>query len=48
MKRVGIFGSTGRVGQRLIENLKDDKDLKLTVLHAIEDFSIAIDKFNSF
>jgi len=44
VKRVGIFGSTGRVGQRLIENLKDDKELKLTVLHAIEDFSIAIDK----
>ena len=42
MKKVGIFGSTGRVGQRLIENLKDDKELKLTVLHAIEEFSIPI------
>ena len=44
MKRVGIFGSTGRVGQRLIELLKDNSELKLTVLHAIEEFNFLVDK----
>ncbi len=42
MKRVGILGATGRVGLRLIENLKNDKELKISVLHAIDKFSIPI------
>ena len=44
MKRVGIFGSTGRVGQRLIELLKNNSELNLTILHAIEEFSFPVDK----
>jgi len=39
MLKVGIHGSTGRVGSLLIKNISNDKDLKITVLHAIEEFS---------
>ncbi len=39
---VGIHGSTGRVGRLLIENLKNDNDAKVHMLHAIEDFSFSI------
>ncbi len=39
---VGIHGSTGRVGRLLIENLKNDNDAKVHMLHAIEEFSFPI------
>lgn len=41
MIKVGIHGSTGRVGRLLIENLAKDKDAKPYALHAIEDFSFS-------
>ncbi|MDR0761718.1 MAG: 4-hydroxy-tetrahydrodipicolinate reductase [Campylobacteraceae bacterium] len=40
--RVGIHGSTGRVGRVLIENLKNDKEAKTACLHAIDEFSFAV------
>ncbi len=43
MKKVGIFGSTGRVGELLIKNLKGNNDLKVNTLHAIEEFTFSID-----
>jgi len=42
MVKVGIHGSTGRVGKLLIENLKNDKDVEISVLHAIEEFTFAV------
>ena len=44
MIKVGIHGSTGRVGKLLIENLKNDKNAKVTTLHAIEEFDFTVDK----
>ena len=44
MIKVGIHGSTGRVGRLLIENLKNDKKAKISVLHAIEEFSFEVPK----
>jgi 4-hydroxy-tetrahydrodipicolinate reductase len=40
--RIGIHGSTGRVGKVLIENLKNDKGVKISCLHAIDEFSFAV------
>ncbi len=42
MVKIGIHGSTGRVGRLLIENLKNDKNAKITVLHAIEEFNFSV------
>lgn len=42
MIKVGIHGSTGRVGRLLIENLKDDNEAKPYILHAIEEFKFAL------
>ncbi len=39
MIKVGIHGSTGRVGTLLIKNLQNDPEAKISVLHAIEEFS---------
>jgi len=36
MLNVGIFGSTGRVGQLLIENLNEDANANISCLHAME------------
>ena len=44
MINVGIHGSTGRVGELLIKNLKDDTLAKATTLHAIEEFNFTVDK----
>ncbi len=44
MIKVGIHGSTGRVGKLLIENLKDDDKAHISVLHAIEEFTFPIPK----
>lgn len=38
MIRIGIYGSTGRVGTLLIKNLQNDPEAKISVLHAIEEF----------
>jgi len=37
--KVGIHGSTGRMGRMIIENLEGDSEAKVAVLHAIEEFS---------
>ncbi|MFV0481492.1 MAG: 4-hydroxy-tetrahydrodipicolinate reductase [Campylobacteraceae bacterium] len=44
MIKIGIHGSTGRVGKTLIENLKNDKNAEVSCLHAIDKFSFNIDK----
>ncbi len=44
MIKVGIHGSTGRVGRLLIENLKNDDKAEIAVLHAIEEFSFEVPK----
>ncbi len=36
MIKVGIVGSTGRVGSLLIDNLKDDSEAKLSVVHVFD------------
>ena len=41
MLKIGIHGSTGRMGRMIIENLEGDSEAKPEVLHAIEDFSFA-------
>ncbi len=42
MLNIGIHGSTGRVGELLIENLKKEEDVRPYMLHAIEEFSFAL------
>ncbi len=44
MIKVGIHGSTGRMGQMIIENLQNDSEGKIEALHAIEDFPFHVDK----
>jgi len=44
MKKVGIFGSTGRVGELLIKNLKNHDSLELSTLHAIDKFNFPVDE----
>ncbi len=36
MIKVGIVGSTGRVGNLLIDNLKDDNEMKLSAVHVFD------------
>ncbi len=43
MINVGVHGSTGRVGQLIIKNLKGDEEARAATLHAIEKFDIPID-----
>ena len=44
MIRVGIHGSTGRMGQMIIENLAKDEIAYAAALHAIEEFSFVVPK----
>ena len=44
MIKVGIHGSTGRVGELLVANLKNDNEAKVVTLHAIEEFKYPVDK----
>lgn len=44
MIKTGIHGSTGRVGELLIKNIKNDTELKVQTLHAIEEFNFTVDK----
>ncbi|MBE0495379.1 MAG: 4-hydroxy-tetrahydrodipicolinate reductase [Campylobacterales bacterium] len=39
MLKIGIHGSTGRMGRMIIENLEEDLEANVAVLHAIEAFS---------
>lgn len=38
MTKLGIYGSTGRMGQTIIECLKDSDEFEISVLHAVEKF----------
>lgn len=42
MIRLGIYGSTGRMGQTIIQCLKDSSEFEISVLHAIEEFEFNI------
>jgi 4-hydroxy-tetrahydrodipicolinate reductase len=42
MTKVGIHGSTGRVGRLLIDNLKKEENVKPYMLHSIDDFDFPI------
>jgi 4-hydroxy-tetrahydrodipicolinate reductase len=44
MIKVGIHGSTGRVGELLVKNLKDDEKAEVSTLHAIDEFKYAVDE----
>ncbi len=44
MKKVGILGSTGRVGELLIKNLKRHESLELDTLYASKKFDFTIDE----
>ena len=44
MIKVGIHGSTGRVGELLVKNLKDDDKAVVTTLHAIDEFKYTVDE----
>ena len=43
MLNVGIFGSTGRVGTLLIENLSEDSEANVSCLHAIEEIKTSVE-----
>jgi 4-hydroxy-tetrahydrodipicolinate reductase len=44
MIKVGIHGSTGRVGELLVKNLKDDDKAQVSTLHAIDEFKYTVDE----
>ncbi len=44
MIKVGIHGSTGRVGELLVRNLRDDQEATATTLHAIEEFKYSVNE----
>ena len=44
MIKVGIFGSTGRVGELLVKNLKEDEKAKACTLHALDEFKYSVDE----
>ena len=44
MTNIGIYGASGRVGKLLIENLKDDQDAKVSVVHAHKGIDFDLDK----
>ncbi len=44
MTKIGIVGSTGRVGSLLIDNLKDDSVAKLSAVHVFDDLERELPK----
>jgi len=42
MAKVGILGSTGRMGEHLISNVLDTDGLELSVLHVFDELKIAV------
>jgi 4-hydroxy-tetrahydrodipicolinate reductase len=36
MLKVGVYGASGRVGTLVVENLKDDKEAEISVVHILE------------
>jgi 4-hydroxy-tetrahydrodipicolinate reductase len=43
MINVGIHGGTGRVGELLVKNLRDETDAKVSSLHVIEELKYSVD-----
>ncbi len=44
MAKVGILGSTGRMGEHLINNVLNTEGLELSVLHVFDELKIAVPK----
>ncbi len=42
MIKVGIVGSTGRMGEYLIKNVLEDSELELTILHVFDELKVAV------
>jgi 4-hydroxy-tetrahydrodipicolinate reductase len=42
MIKIGIVGSTGRMGEHLIKNVLEDDELELSVLHVFDELKIAV------
>jgi len=42
MAKVGILGSTGRMGEHLIQNVQETEGLELSVLHVFDELRIAV------
>ena len=42
MTKVGILGSTGRMGEHLIKNVQETEGLELSVLHVFDELKIAV------
>jgi len=42
MTKVGILGSTGRVGEHLINNIQETEGLELSVLHVFSELKISV------
>jgi len=42
MIKVGIVGSTGRMGEHLIKNVLEDDALKLSVLHVFDELKVSV------
>ncbi len=44
MIKVGIVGSTGRMGEYLIKNVLEDDALELTILHVFDELKVSVPK----
>jgi 4-hydroxy-tetrahydrodipicolinate reductase len=42
MIKIGIVGSTGRMGEHLIKNVLEDDTLELTILHVFDELKVSI------
>ncbi len=42
MVKVGIVGSTGRMGAHLIKNVLEDDSLRLSVLHIFDELKVSV------
>ena len=42
MAKVGILGSTGRMGEHLIKNVQETEGLELSVLHVFDELKVAV------
>jgi len=42
MPRIGILGSTGRMGAHLIKNVLEDEGLELSVLHVFDELNVPV------
>ena len=42
MAKVGILGSTGRMGEHLIHNVMEQDGLELSVLHVFDELKISV------